>query len=464
MRVIDNHTPNLRGILIIILLGLLALNPLVNVSIILAEEDNEIVLILKAVDYGEVRHIEYIPKPLYRARTLVCSEVAKELLLKALYGMELDEAKLSFILACRRDGYFSQTPNEASFDPEATLYTTWLLKAIGAELKISTSLLLQKLAEADTFDKAYYIAMSLKLLGYNVSKSMLKDFDLGYAVSWIRNSSRPSVKATAMWLCLFKDTEKAKWLLENTQDIGVKVRARLVLGDYPYKDLANLDFSEWFNIETLITLKPTFVNVTIAPAIVVKQEPRVASVSIVKWPDEIISDYEFAWSLEDGRIISKLGIGNRLLTFEHYVAREETAWLKVGQARFGLVNVTCIYGPPYLLKLSVGGLEFKLEGDNYEEQWTLEVPLAGEYRVRAIIESPRGILIGEGIIRLKAGFERALLDYAWLGLPLLSTVVALCGAPSRRRKLRLGLPVMIVQIAPAYYAYELLRLHPIWFT
>jgi len=82
----------------------------------------------------------------------------------------------------------------------------------------------------------------------------------------------------------------------------------------------------------------------------------------------------------------------------------------------------------------------------------------------AIIESPREILIGEGAIGLEASFERTLLDYAWIGLPLLSTIVALCGAPNRRRKLRLGLPAVIIQTVPAYYAYELLKLHPIWFT
>jgi len=465
MRVIDNHTPNLRGILlIIILLGLIALNIIACVKAILASEVNPTILVLKAVDYGEIRHVEYVPRPLYEVKALTCSEVAKELLLKAIYGMELDDAKLSFILACKRQGYFSQTPDNVDFNPEATLYATWLLKTIGAKPKVNASLLLEELNKADTFDKAYYIVMALELLGYNVSKSMLRDFDLGYAVSWIRNSSKPSVKATSMWLCLFKDTRKAEWLLENAQDLGAKVRARPVLGDYPYKDLINLDFSEWFNIETLIALKPTSVNVTIVPAIVVKQEPRVVSIGIVRWPNEVVKDYEFSWSLKEDKIVSRLEFDNRLLTFEHYIAREETAWLKLEQAGFGLINITCVYKPPYTLRLSIGGLEFKLEGDSYEEHWTLEVPLAGEYKVKALIESPRGMLVGEGTIRLEASFERTLLDYAWIGIPLLSTIAALCGAPNRRRKLRLGLPIIIVQVAPAYYAFEVLKLHPIWFT
>ncbi len=307
--------------------------------------------------------------------------------------------------------------------------------------------------------------MTLKLLGYNASGRVLRDFDLGYATSWIRNSPRPSVKATAMWLCLFRDTGKAKWLLENSQDITTNVRARLALGNYSYyEDLANLDFSDWFSIETLIIFGPIFVNVTVIPAIVVKQEPRVVSINIVKWPNEVVKGYEFSWSLKENKVASRLKVDSRLLIFEHYIAREETAWLKLEQARFGLVNVTCTYKPPYLLKLSIGGLEFKLRENSYEEHWALEVPLAGEYRGKAVVESPRGILIGEGGIRLKASFERTLLDYAWLGLPLLSTTVALCGAPNRRRKLRLGLPAVIVQTVPAYCAYELLKLHPMWLT
>jgi len=76
--------------------------------------------------------------------------------------------------------------------------------------------------------------------------------------------SRPGIKATAMWLCLFKDRGKAGWLLENVQDLGAKVRAKLLLGNYSYEDLASLDYSEWFNIETLIVFSPIFVNTTIA--------------------------------------------------------------------------------------------------------------------------------------------------------------------------------------------------------
>ncbi|RLF07619.1 MAG: hypothetical protein DRJ60_02255 [Thermoprotei archaeon] len=464
MRVIGSHTPNLWGTLLIIILGLFLSNLLPSNSTILAKGEHSIILTLEAVDYGEVRHVEYVPRPPYEAKALVCSEIARELLLKSLYGIELDEVGLSFILACRRNGYFSQTPSEVSFNPEATLYATWLLKVIGARFEVNASLLLHELIKANTFDKAYYIVMTLRLLGYNVSENMLRDFDLGYAISWIRNSSRPSIKATAMWLCLFKDAGKARWLLENARDTYAKVRAKLVLRNYSYEDFTSLSFSEWFNIETLIAFRPAFINATIVPAIVVKQEPRIVSISIIKWSNEVVKDYEFSWSLENGKIISRLGVDKRLLTFEHYVAREETAWLRLERTAFGLINVTCVYKPPYTLKFSIGGLEFKLEGNNYEEQWTLEVPLAGEYKVKAMIKSPRGILIGEGTIRLEASFERTLLDYAWLGLPLLSTIVALCGAPSRRHRLKLGLPAVIVQVVPAYCAYELLRLHPIWLT
>ncbi|RLF21443.1 MAG: hypothetical protein DRN15_11200 [Thermoprotei archaeon] len=202
---------------------------LVNVNIVLAKEDNEIVLVLKAVDYGEIKHIEYIPRPLYKAKTLTCSEIAKELLLKAIYGIELDDAELSFILGCRRNGYFSQTPDNVRFNPEATFYATWFLKTIGAKPKVNASLLLEELNKTNTFDKAYYIVMTLKLLSYDVSKNMLEDFGLSYAVSWIRNSSKPSAKATAMWLNLFKDKEKAEWLLKNARDLDAKVQAKIGL-------------------------------------------------------------------------------------------------------------------------------------------------------------------------------------------------------------------------------------------
>jgi len=334
------HTaPNLRSLIYIIGVFIVLISA---PGTILAVEENSLVIILKAIDYGEIKRIEYVPRPPYKAKTLICSEVAKELLLKAIYGMELDEAELGLIMACKHDGYFSQTPTSINLDPEATLYATWLLKVIDAKLKVNASLLLQELAKAETFDKAYYTAMTLKLLGHNVSRSMLKDFDLGYAVSWIRNSSKPSVKATAMWLCLFKDRKKAKWLLENAQDLSAKVRARLVLGNYSYEDLVSLDYSNWFNIESLIVFRPIFVNVTIIPAVVVKLEPRVVSISIVRWPNEVVKDYEFSWSLEDDKIISRLRVDNRLLTFKHHIAREETAWLKLEQAKFGLINVTCV--------------------------------------------------------------------------------------------------------------------------
>ncbi|RLF23115.1 MAG: hypothetical protein DRN15_07205 [Thermoprotei archaeon] len=464
MRVIGDHTPNLRGILLVTLLGLIALNIIACAKAIPAGEENSTILILKAVDYGEIRHIEYIPKPLYKAKALLCSEIAKELLLKALYNMELDEMKLNFILACKHDGYFSETPDSLKFSPEATFYATWLLKMIGSMPKINASLLLSELRKAETFDKAYYVVMTLKLIGYNVSERLLQDFDLDYAVAWVRNSSRSSIKATAMWLCLFKDGEKAKWLLEHARDLGAKVRAKLALGNYSYEDITSLDYSEWFNIETLIIFKPVFVNVTIVPAIVVKEEPKIVNLNIVKWPDEIINDYEFSWSLEDSRIVSRLKADNRLLTFVHYIAREETAYLKIEQVKFGKINVTCIYKPPYALKLSIGGLEYELMGTAYRAQWCLDVLLTGTYNLKAIIKSSRSLLMGEGVVKLKASYERTLLDYAWLGLPLLSTTIALCGAPSRRRRLRLGLPAVVIQIVPAYYAYELLKLHPLWFT
>jgi len=71
--------------------------------------------------------------------------------------------------------------------------------------------------------------------------------------------------------------------------------------------------------------------------------------------------------------------------------------------------ISCIYKPPYTLKLSIGGLEFNLKGDSYEEYWSLEIPLAGKYRVKAIIESPvmsyvvnLKLMLSQPTVRIKA--------------------------------------------------------------
>lgn len=49
-----------------------------------------------------------------------------------------------------------------------------------------------------------------------------------------------------------------------------------------------------------------------------------------------------------------------------------------------------------------------------------EMPLAGECKAEAVIESSRGVLIGGGAVKLEDSLEKVLLDYAWIGLPLLS--------------------------------------------
>ena len=90
--------------------------------------------------------------------------------------------------------------------------------------------------------------------------------------------------------------------------------------------------------------------------------------------------------------------------------------------------------------------------------------LIGNYKVKAFIYSRNSILIGEGVIDLEASFKRTLLDYAWLELSLLSIVVALSSIPSKRKMLKLGVSALVIQIIPTYYAYEFLKLHPIWFT
>jgi len=131
MRVIaNNYASKVRALTVIILLGIVSLLSLVQPTKAQAIQDDSLTIVLKAIDYDTIQHVEFVPKPLYKARELTCSEIAKELLLMTTYCMELPEDKLSFILACKREGYFSQIPSDTSFDPEATLYATWLLKML----------------------------------------------------------------------------------------------------------------------------------------------------------------------------------------------------------------------------------------------------------------------------------------------------------------------------------------------
>ena len=103
-------------------------------------------IILRAFDQGEINHVEFIPKPIYLAESLTCSELSKELLLNAFYGSYLDEDKLSFILACKRNGYYSKSPGEFDFDAESTLYASWLMKLLGLKPELNTTILFEKLS------------------------------------------------------------------------------------------------------------------------------------------------------------------------------------------------------------------------------------------------------------------------------------------------------------------------------
>ncbi|MCS7386004.1 MAG: hypothetical protein NDF55_04630 [archaeon GB-1867-005] len=70
---------------------------------------------------------------------------------------------------------------------------------------------------------------------------MLSEFDLGYAASWIRNSSKPSPRATVMWISIFNDSLKAKWLIDNSREFSAKVRAKIMLRNYTYDDFQKIE-------------------------------------------------------------------------------------------------------------------------------------------------------------------------------------------------------------------------------
>gem|GEM_PF-6611714 len=46
--------------------------------------------------------------------------------------------------------------------------------------------------------------------------------------------------------------------------------------------------------------------------------------------------------------------------------------LAITQIRPGLIEVKCIYKPPYILKLDVGGLKYTLESNSYNFKWVIE--------------------------------------------------------------------------------------------
>jgi len=164
-------------------------------------------IVLKSEDFGYISHIEYIPTPHYTYKSFTASEVAKELLVKALSGEVLDQQLLNFLLRCYRDGYFSSYPTSLEPYYETTFYATWLFRVIGVEKELNESLLVDALCGAEDFLTVFYAARALVFIGHEISEECFRDWDLGYAVSYIRNFMAPDAESTKLWLLIFPKDE-----------------------------------------------------------------------------------------------------------------------------------------------------------------------------------------------------------------------------------------------------------------
>ena len=420
-------------------------------------------IILRAFDQGEINHVEFIPKPIYLAESLTCSELSKELLLNAFYGSYLDEDKLSFILACKRNGYYSKSPGEFDFDAESTLYASWLMKLLGLKPELNTTILFEKLSKCETFTEAYYLAMTLKLLGINVDEKLLEDFNLKQAVSPIRGSFKPSLKATAMWISLFKDLEKAEWLAEISNG-GVKVRAEMLLENYNYSEIEELNFKEWFNIETLIIFKPVFINVTVSPSIIVNEMPKISSLKAVKWPNNPVKEYFFSWRSMKSNIESILKIDGRKLFFNHSIIREEAAPIIFEKLNFHSIRVKCKFKPPYRLILNIGGLKFHFQSDSYEKSWILNMPLTGRFKVEAIIKSDNIFLKGIGFLEFEIQDHIPINIYMFIFFPFSMIIVAGVGCRGWSCRFKVSMMGLTFQIIIALIFQRLRWINLQWFT
>jgi len=105
-------------------------------------------------------------------------EAEKKLMEELKESMDVDHVKLNYILSCYRDGYFVLTPRSKELPPESTLYATWLLRLLDYDIEIDLSKIYSELSRARTFSRVYYLAMTLKVLGYQVDRRVVEDFEL----------------------------------------------------------------------------------------------------------------------------------------------------------------------------------------------------------------------------------------------------------------------------------------------
>ncbi len=390
-------------------------------------------IMLKSVDYGYIVHVEHVPRPRYHHRSLTASEIARELLLDKIYGENIDESLLTFLLRCRRKGYFSRTPAEQGLDLESTFYVSWLFKTLGVSFSLDKGIFEELLCNSTVFIDAFYSARILMLLGEKISSRCFNGWDLGYAVSWVKGSNTPSIEATRLFLLVFDDDRKAKWLYEKGA-----FSLRESLSGY-----SRLDYSKWYNIELLIINRPVFVNATIFPKVIVDEKPKLVEVSCIEWPNRILN-HSFSYRFKNNIFFSKIKCSNRVLEFKHAVSRSEYASLKIVEDT-GKLYLSTSYKPPFTLKIFVAGLEYKWDAENFDFNTSIDLPAYGSFKIKCIITSRYSFLIGEKTIYLNTSYERRLIDYGFIILPLLSSIIEFFGS---RRKFRYRGLMITVQSLP----------------
>jgi len=408
-------------------------------------------IIMKSNDHGFLTHIEYVPMLKYTHLSLTASEVAKELLVKALQGDVLDQQIIDFLLRCYRDGYFASDP--ASYEPDfmSTFYATWLFKVIGVEKRLNESFLVDALCGAEDFPTAFYAARTLEFLGHELYRDCFRDWDLGYAVSYIRNSTAPDIESTKLWLLIFPEDEAKKEWLRNK---GIYV--------YPEASVESL-VKDWYGIEQLIIFRPVFINATVYPRVVVSQEPKLVSAKAVRFPNEPVEVY-FSWRVEENKIVSFVYADGRLLNFTHLVGRQEYALLIIDQ-KLGSLSISCSYKPSYKLRIRIAGVEYEWNVDSYDFNETIELPAYGVFNLESEIEREDVLLRGKGTIDLRTSYEVKLLDYAFMILPTVNLAVALAGTRKKRRKAALTACYLIALTIPLVIDWDfILGLHPLWLT
>lgn len=406
-------------------------------------------VVLKPMDYGYIIHVEYVPRPQYQHKSTTASEIAKELILRKIYGEDIDESLLTFLLKCRRNGYFSSTPAGKDVDIESTFYSAWLFKMLNIDFSLDSKLFEDILCKSTLFKDAFYSARILELIGYDIGRECFRGWDLGYAVAWVKGSDNPSVEATRLFLLMFRDGEKTEWLRNR----GVVIPCGEA---YFYK---RLDYGEWYNIELLITRRPIFVNASVYPKIIVNEKPRLEYVRCIMWPS-LELNYTFEWMLVNNSVVSTIKCGYRILRFEHLVSRKEYATIKIVQ-NTGRLYLSTSYRPPYTLKINVAGIEYKWIVKGFDFNVSIDLPAYGSLKIKCVIVGKDSILIGEKTVFLETSYERRLLDYGFIILPLFSSLIGILGS---RRSIRLRGTLLAVQTVPFAPLFFILDLNPLIIT